>query len=54
MSKVTYDKLLCGPLSATRIHLLLADQTIHFPERLAKDILVKTLLGVRFRGFCGA
>ena len=43
MSKVTYDKLLCGPLSATRIHLLLADQTIHFLEGLAKDILVKTL-----------
>ena len=41
MSKVTYDKLLCGPLSATRIRLLLADQTIRFPEGLAKDVLVK-------------
>ena len=42
MSKVTYDKLLCGLLSATLIRLQLADQTIRFPEgcqgRLGKTL----------------
>jgi hypothetical protein len=41
MSKVTYDNLLSSPLSATCICLQLADQSIHYPEGIAKDILVK-------------
>jgi hypothetical protein len=41
MSKVTYDNLLSSPLSATCIRLQLADQSIRYPEGIAKDILVK-------------
>lgn len=41
MSKVTYDNLLGTPLSPTFIRLQMADQTIWFPEGLARDILVR-------------
>lgn len=41
MSKVTYDNLLCGPLSTTCIGLQLVDQTIPYPKGIAKDIMVK-------------
>ena len=41
MSKVTYDNLLRGPLHPTFVRLQMADQTIWFPEGLARDILVK-------------
>src|SRR5919205_2240771 len=41
MAKVTYDNLLGGPLFPTCVRLQLADQTIRFPEGLARDILVK-------------
>jgi hypothetical protein len=41
MAKVTYDNLLGGPLHPTFVRLQMADQTIRFPEGLARDILVK-------------
>jgi hypothetical protein len=41
MSKVTYDKILSGPLSTTHFQLQMADQSLRKPEGVAKDILVK-------------
>lgn len=41
MSKVIYENLLGGALLPTFMRLQMADQTIQFPEGVAKDILVK-------------
>ena len=41
MSKVTYDKILGGPLSTAHFRLQMADQTLQNPNRLAMGILVK-------------
>jgi len=41
ISKVTYDNLLGGPLDPTFVRLQMVDQTIRFPEGLARDILIK-------------
>ena len=41
MSKVTYDKILGGPLSTVDFRLQMADQSSQKLEGLAKDILVK-------------
>jgi hypothetical protein len=41
MSKVTYDEILGGPLSATNFQLQMADQSLRKPKGVAKDILVK-------------
>ena len=41
MSKVIYENLLGGVLVPTFMRLQMADQTIQFPEGVAKDILVK-------------
>ena len=41
MTKVTYDNLLGGPLDPTFVRLQMADQSIRFPEGLARDILVR-------------
>ena len=42
MSKVTYDYLFDDePLFSTYMQLQMADQTIQFPEGIAKDIMVK-------------
>ncbi|XP_021303768.1 uncharacterized protein LOC110430418 [Sorghum bicolor] len=41
MSKVIYENLLGGALLPTFMRLQMVDQTIRFPEGVAKDILVK-------------
>jgi len=41
MSKVIYENLLGCVLLPTFMRLQMADQTIRFPEGVAKDILVK-------------
>ena len=41
MSKVIYENMLGGALLPTFMRLPMADQTIRFPEGVAKDILVK-------------
>ena len=41
MPKVTYDKILGGPLSTTHFQLQMADQSLRKPKGVAKDILVK-------------
>ena len=41
MSKVTYDNLIGEPLLPTYTQLQMADQTIRFPDGIAKDIFVK-------------
>ena len=42
MSKVTYEYLFSGePLFPTYIQLQMADQSIWFPEGIAKDIMVR-------------
>jgi hypothetical protein len=41
MSKVTYDKILGGPLSTAYFQLQMADQSLQKLEGVAKDILVK-------------
>jgi hypothetical protein len=41
MFKVTYDKILGGPLSAAHFQLQMVDQSLQTPEEVAKNILVK-------------
>jgi hypothetical protein len=43
MSKVTYDKILGGPLSVAHFQLQMAEQSLRNLERVANDILVKIL-----------
>jgi hypothetical protein len=41
MSKVTYDKILGGPLSTAQFQLQMVDQSLQNLEGVAKDILMK-------------
>jgi hypothetical protein len=41
MSKVTYDKILGGPLSTANFQLQMVDQSLRKPEGVAKDVLVR-------------
>ena len=41
MSKETYDKLFYSPLASTSVYLQLADQSTHYLEGVATDLLVK-------------
>jgi hypothetical protein len=54
MSKVIYEKILGNPLLYTNMRKQLADQSICYPERVLKEVIVHVGAIICPNGFCGS